>query len=841
MADVAITYQLLSARIWPAVGGYLSSIFGDPSHGAAFLAVLAGLHDVGKISPGFQTKVPELAVTLGQAGLSFPAGAETDHGRTTMEFLVRAFAAHPTQTGGSVAAVFAQAAACHHGSYLPLDAWYDEPADSPQWESERSEHFRSLCSLFGLDANDLPPVVTRPPAQWTVVAAGLISVSDWIASSLPFPVAASSPSEYLALRGAELEDLLAATGFRVDRLRPRVTTFGALFGPDGDDSWTPNGTQQLLVDLTHDIDGPFLAIVESPTGSGKSEAAMRVYAERARSRSQGLYFALPTMATTNAMFARVESFLNRLFQGDEAQIGLLQSEARMHEGFRRLLARGANGGESAAKAEAARAYEWFAGAKRGLLSEHAVGTVDQIMLAAMMGRHHFVRMLGLTDKVVVVDEIHAYDTYMQYIIESLLAWLRSLDTPVVLLSATLPERMRRDLLRAYAGSEPPAALATGPNVSVWSEEGVVSAQIRDIVPRQIVLAHHELADRTTETFVQEAAEAVLGGVLIGGCVACIVNTVDEAQKVYELVNDQLESSVPRYLLHARFVRRDRSAREELIQRLFGPGTDERPTRAVVVATQVLEQSLDVDFDYLVTDLAPIDLLIQRLGRVHRHTARRPSAGRPHPIPVAEVLIPPISDFRPRDSVAAIYEPVVLARTALSIANRAGAPVRIPGDDRELLEAVYGETPIGDEALAQRLDEWEEQTIGKTAAHRFAAAVKTLPRPADTAATMLPLAAQLAELDDWTAATRLGTESKLVVVTDEAESSATEDLVAATVRVSSPALVASLSGLETPEEWRDHWFLRRCVPLRLDGDTELMRRYHLSYSRELGLVIRRRED
>lgn len=839
MIDVALAFDVLAHDVWRGIGAYLISVFSDETAGRRFLSVLAGLHDIGKISPGFQAKVPALVQRLERLGFSFARGHDGDHSRSSMEFLCRALESRLTPTHGNPAVVFAQAAACHHGSYLPLDEWYDELGDSKQWEEARIDHFESLCSLFRLDPNELPVPFSVPPAQWTVVAAGLISVADWIGSSLSFPVSAASSDEYVRLRRPEIRDRITEAGFRSDRQAPGKTAFGWLFGPMGPQEWIPNSTQRLLLELTADIEGPFVAIVESPTGIGKTEAALNLYAQRARVRSQGLYFALPTMATTNAMFDRIEHFLNKLFQGDEAQIRLLQSEALMHEGFRRLLARGVNGAELSARIDAARAYEWFAGSKRGLLAEHAVGTIDQIMLAAMLARHHFVRMLGLTDKIVVVDEIHAYDTYMQYIIEALLAWLRALDTPVILLSATLPDRMRRALISAYSGRPIDETLPAGPNVSVWSEAGVAAAQISDIEPRRVLLIPRELSDRTTDEFIRTAAQAVMSAAEQGGCVACIANTVGEAQQVFDIVDQELRESVPRILLHARFVRRDRSEREELIQRLFGPDGQERPKRAVVIATQVLEQSLDVDFDYLVSDLAPVDLLIQRLGRVHRHIRREPSSSRPHSTPTIEVLTPPIGEFLPRDPVTAIYEPVVLARTALALRQRAGSQLCIPGDDRALLEDVYGDNPIGDEAIAKRLEEWEQQTFGRQAADRFAAAVKSLPRPEESHSSMVPLASVLKDLDDWSTATRLGADSQLVIVMQEVRGESNDDLVAAAVRVSTPSVVAALRQIDPPDAWRDHWFLRRCVPLDSPCG-EHIGGYSISYSSKLGLQIRRKE-
>lgn len=842
MLDVGLVFERLATQTWPSVGAFLTSSFVDQRSGLDFLCALAALHDVGKISPGFQSKVPALASKLAADGLPFPPGSESLHSRITMEFLVRHLGTlgEDEDTGEVVA--YAQASACHHGDYFPFPEMYDMVPDSAAWEEERIQHLRAVFSVWNLSQELLPFLRTALPAQWTTALAGLISVADWVGSSLPFVSVRDSADEYARDRRSVVAKRISETGLESAGGSVATTEFGELFGDDsGASSWTPNETQSLVASLTTGIDGPFLAIVEAPTGIGKSEAALYSYALRSGTRNKGLYFALPTMATTNAMFDRVESFLERLYRTSGTQLRLLQSEARHHEGFRQLLARGANGSAPQARVQAVAAYEWFAGAKKGLLAEHAVGTIDQIMLAAMLSRHHFVRLLGLVDKIVVVDEIHAYDTYMQAVIATLLRWLRALDTPVVLLSATIPKSMRAALIEAYSGETVWDGAPSGAAVTVWSEDGVRAEPIPGIRERSVRFRQCALSDRTSEVFVNGAVEAVLRAVERGGCIACIVNTVDEAQEVFERLDADIDDNVYRVLLHARFTRSDRAEAEQDLQERFGPRAEARPRRAVVVGTQVLEQSLDVDFDYMVTDLAPIDLLIQRLGRVHRHQKRRPSVQRAHSVPTIEVLLPPLDSFLPRDKVAPIYEPAVLARSALAVAKYAGAPIVIPGSESALIEDVYGEKPIGNPALEERLNRWDEQMIALHAAERFAASVRSLAPPDRLPADLTPLAARLADMDDWSPSTRLGAESQTAVVLDCQQHVAYDRLVDRSLRVSSPRLVRLLRRLQRPPEWNDHWFLRRCVPLDLRQGFLRIEGYQLSYSRGLGLKIAKEES
>ena len=838
LIDVGLVFDRLINCVWRGVGDYLISPYADEDSARRALCVLAAAHDIGKISPGFQKKAPELVPRLKKQGFTFHPADEGDHGITSFDFLCRQFEDLRRIDDEYIPLICAQATACHHGRYI--DCEYRCP-DSEQWEQERKQHFQQICRIWNIEADAFPLPHTAPPAQWTVVLAGVICIADWIGSSLDFPQNAPSRAAYLKIRQKQIDDTLRKSGFVVGAPPHRDLSFADLFTPKDAAPWAENPTQKALRELTEDIDGPFIALVESPTGIGKTEAALQVYARRARRKAQGIYFALPTMATTNAMFSRIHEFLNRLFAGGETQIKLAQSEARLNPAFGELLARGvydAAGSGSEATDGAARACEWFnIGSKRGLLAEHAVGTVDQAMMAAMTTRHHFVRLLGLTDKLVVIDEIHSYDSYMNQIIQSLLAWLRALDSPVILLSATLHKAMRRDLITAYAGQGITRELPTGPNVTVWSEQGLRTRAIRDLPIRQVEIRLHELSDNSSGSFMSESARLTLAAVNAGGCVACIVNTVDEAQKIFKQIDAGLAPDIPRFLVHSRFMRKDRSAHETRLQKMFGRDGAERPERAVVVATQILEQSLDVDFDTMISDLAPIDLLIQRLGRVHRHLTERPSARRPHPLPAITVLSPPADNFRPRVKVIHIYKAIYLARTALTLGRYRdrGGKLSIPGDDGPLLEQVYGDDPIGAASLASRLAQWEQEQFGQDAADRFLADDVTLGTPANTPPDMCAVR-NPNDLDEWTPTTRLAGDSQNVVILDGPADAATEKCIEQTVRVSHQGLVKALQKIPTRQGWKEHWFLRRCIPLQMEDGAFSLDGYTLRYCEKLGLTI-----
>jgi CRISPR-associated endonuclease/helicase Cas3 len=337
-----------------------------------------------------------------------------------------------------------------------------------------------------------------------------------------------------------------------------------------------------------------------------------------------------------------------------------------------------------------------------MLAAHGVGTVDQAMLAGMNVKFGFLRLSGLADRVLVIDEVHAYDAYMSAIIARLLQWCACLKIPVVLLSATLSAKQRGEMIEAYgaAGSEPgsnapyPLITVAEPERKAWTIMPNASSS------RTLKIETHKGLLGNAKKTAAKAVELVKDG----GCCCVIVNTVKQAQAVYE------ELKVPRnekLLFHARFAASDREEMTQRVLDLFGKGHwdgegDERrftpanrPKKYVLVATQVVEQSLDVDFDYMISELAPIDLLLQRSGRMKRHSRDEngnliDGADRRRG-PVLHVLAPTTEGNKTPKMGASemVYQAYPLLRT-LEVLNGKDQ-VDLPKEFRPLIEAVYGET------------------------------------------------------------------------------------------------------------------------------------------------------
>lgn len=370
--------------------------------------------------------------------------------------------------------------------------------------------------------------------------------------------------------------------------------------------------------------GPQLHILEDVTGAGKTEAAvMLVHQLMAAGVADGFFIGLPTMATANAMYGRIARVYARLF-GADASLVLAHGKDRLVEEFAATVLRpGRTEGDAAQRDETAtaRCTAWLADhRKRALLAPAGVGTIDQALLGALQSRHQSLRLLGLFRKVLVVDEVHACDAYMQGVLEMLLRLHAQAGGSAVLLSATLPQAMKQALLRAFAqgcGQEqaPPVEASKFPLVTSWCRQAPARLGEHPVATRPDVrrTVHFRYASAHDEV-VREIERALAAG----QCVGWIRNTIADAMEAHRLFASKLPPE-KLLLFHARFALGDRLETEEEVLRCFGPqSTPELRAGRLLICTQVAEQSLDIDMDVLVTDLAPMDRVLQRAGRLRRH-------------------------------------------------------------------------------------------------------------------------------------------------------------------------------------------------------------------------------
>ena len=394
---------------------------------------------------------------------------------------------------------------------------------------------------------------------------------------------------------------------------------------------------------------------------------------------------------------------------------LLHSKASLNPDYSKLRSWGSTwmGDEAEAYVEeGVIAHQWFAGKKRGLLSSFVVGTVDQLLMAALKVKHVQLRHLGLAGKVVVVDEVHAYDAYMNTYLDRILTWLGAYGVPTILLSATLPANRRGELIRAYRGKDRKSARNNSRRKDIpqapCEESGCPAYPLITAVTYtgsldQGMYRMCEDLSAGTNVIVQEmedddrALVAQLNDLLSdGGCACVLRDTVSRAQSAYQKLRKAFGVSCVK-LVHSRFIAVDRMRNDAELLCLLGPDSDSRPDKLIVVGTQVIEQSLDIDFDVMITDIAPIDLLLQRMGRLHRHQRGEGQSHRPEKLRQARCYVVGVEDWseappRLAKGIDSVYPKALLWRSMLALRTKAdgsdAATINLPHDIAMLVGLVY---------------------------------------------------------------------------------------------------------------------------------------------------------
>lgn len=541
--------------------------------------------------------------------------------------------------------------------------------------------------------------------QQSWIMAGIITLADWLGSDahyFPFNTRPLPLNEYWLLA-------CERASYALSQLPDRSSVC-----PDADahalfpfiQSLTPLQQSASTIDLNHD--GPQLLICEDVTGAGKTEAAL-ILTQRlmAANRGNGLYVGLPTMATANAMYQRLGKAYRALFSS-ESRPSLVLAHGGRHisAAFKESVwqpekeTSGRNYASFDASASA-ECHEWFAdSAKKALLAEVGVGTLDQLLMAVMPFRHQSLRLVGMRNKILLLDEVHAYDSYMVRLLEGLLRFHAASGGSAIILSATLPARLREKLLAAFSAGagfdhSPPHPDASYPWLTHLSATGLSEQQLetRAEVRRCVSINWLNSSEQVREQIYQ-AVEA-------GYCIGWVRNTVDDALNAFQhLVNEGRIPEQDILLFHSRFAFKDRMAIEEQTLAWFGKLSSAEIRRGkVIIATQVIEQSLDIDLDCMISDLAPVDLLIQRAGRLQRHIRDRSGKAKSElpderHAPVLHVLAPIWQEnaeqgWLGEELTGTGYVYPDHARLWLTQALlRICGQIRMPEDARALVDGVY---------------------------------------------------------------------------------------------------------------------------------------------------------
>lgn len=543
-----------------------------------------------------------------------------------------------------------------------------------QWNKVQKDILEWGLDFAGYSSvEDIPQVLMNGQVQLS----GLLIVADWIASNeIYFPL-------------QDIDD--CSIDFSEGRFGQAWEEWfkTELWIPENNDEaykerfgFEPRDMQEKFSELAVRVENPGIFIVEAPMGGGKTEAALMVAEQVAtRMNLSGVFFGLPTQATSNGMFPRMHEWLNKVVaEDDEAKsLQLVHGKAMLNEEYLDIKSQGRTG-ESIE--ETVIVNEWFTGRKTSMLDDFVIGTIDQLLMMSLKGKHLMLRHLGFTKKVVIIDEVHAYDSYMNEYLKNALMWLGSYKIPVIILSATLPGQTREKLMTSYMkgyGVKEKNLIAP----SEWTTTDVyplITYSNGEAVEQLIQFEKQpDKKVRVIRINDEELISLLDEKISDGGVVALVINTVRRAQKFTKILTKHFGEEIVE-LVHSSFIATDRARKEKHLLKTIGKN-GERPHKKIIIGTQVIEQSLDIDFDIMVTDLAPMDLIIQRIGRLHRHERDE----RPKKIGRPEVYVLGCDEnFEFEEGSQAVYGDYLLIRTQMLLPD----VVNLPSDISPLVQKTY---------------------------------------------------------------------------------------------------------------------------------------------------------
>lgn len=638
------------------------------------IVFICAIHDIGKIHPTFQGRDEEMLEMLRQEDLnqvSFDTRFKHEqYGANIFDRL----SAEDVDIKNSD--IISQIIRMHHQKEQKKNSdidiiKIDDKEKAKKWRHIQNEIYDYIKNVFQFDNLNLINKNISKSELFVVQNAilGIMITADWIASN--HYVFDNQPykniDEFLESRKILALKFLNNEGM----IRQQIAVmqdFKSAFGFNG------RPVQNDVEKIVHKNDIKCM-LIESDCGSGKTEAALYAAAVLGNhSGLSGIYMGLPTGVSAEAIQDRVDEFLT--------SHGMRNTKLYTSKS---MLLR-----------EPDKKPVWTDMSRQRLLAASAVGTVDQVMTAARLVRFESVRMDGLASKVLIIDEIHAYDTYMLAVIKDLLKICGELGVPVIMLSATLPISTKSDLLGVLGDGN--IELHNGyPMISYVTKDGKVHEHVsHQYMPDKKISCELLPILNDNDKIARYAVDAVKDG----GCECVIMNTVADAICVYDKIKKNKKDDCKIILYHSRMTINARDEKSREILEMCGKDRTKRPERVIIVGTQVLEQSLDIDVDYMITAICPIDLLFQRIGRYHRHG----DAGtiREHVVVanIVQVLIP--SDLSSYGGTEYVYEKCHLDATIDAI-NEHNGHLLIPSGMPDMINYVYSHASI-DVRVRQIIDE-----------------------------------------------------------------------------------------------------------------------------------------
>ena len=665
----------------------------SPNDTRRFCELIALLHDVGKITPSFQNMIAKNienhADHMYSLGLDisgkFREASESPH-KIAGYTILREVLKIPSEI--SVIIGFHHGSVNLSGSHEQLISYRrnyfgenktDRKAQEKLWRELWNDWLSYALDKTGFTLETLP----QPNVKAQMILTGLLIMADWVASNTyycpyinigeTFDTVDCEQRVKVAWKRLGLPKVLEIENCCVS---PKI--FHDKFG------FNSNSMQRQVMEIVSQNPCAGLYILEAPMGLGKTEAALSAAEILIDSTSSGgIYFGLPTQATANGIFRRIKDWASKC-DPELHSIRLAHGMTELNDEYKAMFHGKASGisldsqDDDKGNSKNIIVHEWFEGRKQALLADFVIATIDQFLLASLKQKHVMLRHLGLSGKVVILDECHAYDSYMNVYLDRTLTWMGAYGVPVIVLSATLPPQRRNELIRAYMNK--PGKIEGYDDTSAYP---VLTSAIDGKVTRIPLSCDVSVKKISVNDIKKEDLAGYLRRKLEdGGCAAIIVNTVAYAQELSRTLKSELKD-FRIVCFHSRFIATDRAKIEtKLLESVGKNSTPDSRDKLIVVGTQVIEQSLDLDFDTMITELCPMDLLLQRSGRLHRHDRKRPF----------NCVEPVLAILRPSEPKRSIYDEWILQRTQKYLPD----VLVVPSDIPELVRKVYAEPDVSEQ-------------------------------------------------------------------------------------------------------------------------------------------------
>lgn len=563
---------------------------------SSLIGTLGFLHDFGKITPAFQLKQSRLYnASLDQAVL-----AKLDSLSLPSQLPLADKSPHNVAGAYLLCSTcFAGVVASHHGTTptkreLLLQQVFKSNYGDETWTNLRQEFLAiGLQDLTPQEKDMLYHASLSQDQQ--ILLLGLVMMADWLASNENYFPLIPIAKSYQDIDEKKRIKIGLSRWSKETKWQPQADFDITKYFQDHF-TFKPHILQKEMLETIKDIKKPGLILLEAPMGTGKTETALTAgEILSVKCHTNGIFYGLPTQATSNAMLPRIASWL-AAEQGRHG-LKLMHSKANSVKAYQDLDKNTDN----------VFINSWY-NRKLGSLEHFTIGTIDQLLQMSLSQRHLAFKHLAFSGKTVIIDEVHTYDSYMQSYLQKTLKWLGEYNVPVIALSATLTHKIRQSLISSYLQKDVELPTNLAYPLLTYTENSIVRQQsnFAKSQSKKVIIKSF------TKDEPQQIAQKADNLIAQGGICGIIVNSITRAQDIAK------EIKAPKILLHSSFLAQDRSNIEDRILKTI----ENRPKKLVIIGTQILEQSLDLDFDVLITDIAPMDLLLQRIGRLWRRDRKR---------------------------------------------------------------------------------------------------------------------------------------------------------------------------------------------------------------------------